>query len=436
MRRSSGRRPNETENRGESDRSPRASPPHRMPTLEMETEDPEHDDESEAFPLVQETTSSRSSSPIRERTRAYHHNGSLPSPLASDKTASTSKFVRWTLVVLAAATLFFLLTPQGTPQAREVEALRTPSGNSGGKTVAREPLVRFACPSSSQTTAEATRRNRDPQHASCYDDVSNKILRENFTTYLEVYRRAEFDNWGKTYEEIKAGITDWKVRMYAPTFSNPNHTYALYESALGVGLNLAMTAEILYEAAGIKGIEVYGNEYVKASVSVAQRLYKEGKLLEAYGGKLGTLCAADSTHLEHVPSNAFDLVFTGYLTPLHDPLDLSDSYPKPRDLERAYTDVCEDKANPAKVQQMQQEQEKWYREWVSEMIRIARPGAPIIVESVSLPLCEALYDWGGVSAGFWNASLPTWPVDPTSLVFQDDSLARGRYHVYFRKQRL
>lgn len=42
-------------------------------------------------------------------------------------------------------------------------------------------------------------------------------------------------------------------------------------------------------------------------------------------------------------------------------------------------------------------QEEFFAKWVGEMIRIAKPGKPVIVEHVSRPKCESLGDWGRFS---------------------------------------
>ena len=42
----------------------------------------------------------------------------------------------------------------------------------------------------------------------------------------------------------------------------------------------------------------------------------------------------------------------------------------------------------------QRRQEDFYAAWVGEMIRIAKPGKPIIVEHVSQPKCDDREDWG------------------------------------------
>ena len=86
----------------------------------------------------------------------------------------------------------------------------------------------------------------------------------------------------------------------------------------------------------------------------------------------------------------------------------------------------------------QQRQSDWFGVWVSEMVRIAKPGAPVIVEEVSYPFCEATYDWGGVNQDFWFDAIETygWDIDPASIEFEDDRLFRKRYHVFMRKHAL
>lgn len=84
----------------------------------------------------------------------------------------------------------------------------------------------------------------------------------------------------------------------------------------------------------------------------------------------------------------------------------------------------------------QQRQNDWFGVWVGEMVRIAKPGAPVIVEQVSYPLCEAFFDWGGVSQEFWtNYAVQRygWDINPSSIEFEDDRLFRKRYHVFMRK---
>jgi hypothetical protein len=85
----------------------------------------------------------------------------------------------------------------------------------------------------------------------------------------------------------------------------------------------------------------------------------------------------------------------------------------------------------------QQRQNDWYGTWVGEMARIAKPGVPVIVEHVSHPYCDAAFDWGGVQKQWWHDAATNntygWNVDPTSLVIEDDTLFKQRYHVFMLK---
>jgi hypothetical protein len=142
--------------------------------------------------------------------------------------------------------------------------------------------------------------------------------------------------------------------------------------------------------------------------------------------------------LQHIPDNTFDLVFTGHISPLVDPLEWN--LPSSDQASTRYAELCEatEASDPEQFhlnREAQHNQNAWYRAWVSEMIRIAKPGAPVLVEQVSYPLCEALYDWGGVHPSFWktNIELHGWDIDADSIQLQIDTIFRHRYHVFMRK---
>lgn len=106
-----------------------------------------------------------------------------------------------------------------------------------------------------------------------------------------------------------------------------------------------------------------------------------------------------------------------------------------------YEEICEGPSwEDQKLKEVaQQRQNDWYGIWVKEMIRIAKPGAPVIVEQVSYPFCEAYFDWGGVDQEFWTdyaIDKYGWEVDPASIEFEDDRLFKKRYHVFMRKRAL
>ena len=188
----------------------------------------------------------------------------------------------------------------------------------------------------------------------------------------------------------------WKSKY----FLNLTDNSSIYESGFGIGMNLYMTLEILAETpGGAKNLVVYGNDYSLESVRVAteiaqfRRHHQKDETIDNSnsgvlpgGGRLGTFCAGDSTNLYFVPSNSFDAVFSGYLTPLPDPLSLNVTGAS--NTETRYVELCEsnDTDSIKLSARAQREQEKWYAAWVEEMIRIAKPGGIIMVEHVALPL--------------------------------------------------
>ena len=90
-----------------------------------------------------------------------------------------------------------------------------------------------------------------------------------------------------------------------------------------------------------------------------------------------------------------------------------------------------------KLHKMDQEaQENWFASWVSEMIRVTKKGKPIIIEEISLPLCESPEDWGGVSKDWWAkvaVSKYGWDVDVNSIYLETISDSSERYNVYMEK---
>jgi hypothetical protein len=256
------------------------------------------------------------------------------------------------------------------------------------------------------------------------------IIANNFTGFLETFHDSEFDGWGKTYSFVKAGMYHWKSTRFPKHLEDGN---TIYESACGIGLNLIMTLEILQEVKGINNLYVYGNEYIPSSANASNKILDA--LLPDLNATKGSVCAADSTNLHYIPSHSFDLVFTGYISTLLDPLDIRKGVKENFD---QYEIICAGETwQDEKLGEVaQQRQNDWFGVWVGEMIRIAKPGAPIIVEQVSYPFCEALFDWGGVDQKYWTDYAIEeygWDVDPLSIEFEDDKLFRKRYHVFMRK---
>ena len=286
-------------------------------------------------------------------------------------------------------------------------------------------------------------------HSVEHQDADLEIL-QHTADYLQNFRALPFDFWSLTYEEYKAAMVPWKQRLMEhlllPTTGND---IAIYESASGLGLNLLLTAEIWYETqaargtittAGINNVKLYGNDYVAESVQLARTILQDETIMSSVSGdgsriaQYGQVCRGDSTQLhDWVPPESFDLVYTGFITPLQDPLNLGLSQ---YELEDIYADICKS-SQPDRQQQaqlLQQRQEDWFALWVQEMLRLAKPGAVVGVEMISYPQCDDLEEWGGVDKAFWHTDRYGWDVDPASVVIRDANHMPGRrYHALMRK---
>jgi len=197
--------------------------------------------------------------------------------------------------------LLAVLLPGIRNKSDALEVLRTP---------ARIP-VEYKCQTENSEggggAATATlAENYDPDMTESYVKETEQIT-NNMTEFLQQFRENKFDDWGKTYQEVKAGMYHFKSTYYPPYLQDGS---TIYESACGIGLNLYMTLEILQETHGIENLFVYGNELLEVSADKANAVMDH--IAPAMARK-GIICPADSSHLEFVPANSFDLVYTGYI---------------------------------------------------------------------------------------------------------------------------
>lgn len=161
-------------------------------------------------------------------------------------------------------------------------------------------ILEYHCPSSIRKGG-----NYDESFEAEYVEVTKQIT-NNMSQFAQEFRETNFDDWDRTYEQVKNGMYHWKSTRFTPLESGDS----IYESACGIGLNLYMTLEILQETRNITHLVVYGNEYLKISADKANAVMEQIAPAEA---TKGVICPGDSTDLPFVPSNAFDLVYTGYL---------------------------------------------------------------------------------------------------------------------------
>lgn len=264
--------------------------------------------------------------------------------------------------------------------------------------------------------------------------------------YLEYYENlnkeytdvSKFRDWvyvdgiDNGYQNRKLHLSNWKIAQFANVLKSGD---SIYESASGLGTNLALTLELLSELKGINNLKVYGNDMIESSVARSKELFTVNNIA---GSSIGEICVADSTHLFHVPSNTFHLAYSGYVDPLDNPLGFESS-----NYETKYDELCELASQESSWEVLelarlaQEIQDEWFSLWVSELIRITKPGGTIVVEDVAHEYCKDRADWGGVSKLWWlEASAKyDWGVFPNGIHIEDSAEAANntRYHVVMKK---
>jgi hypothetical protein len=169
-------------------------------------------------------------------------------------------------------------------------------------TLGTKELVSYQCPATNKGAVDIANNTHKVHN---YQSEINEQFK-NFPRFLKTFRNSTYDQYGYSWEQVKKSNYDWKTKMY-----NVSDGDSVYESASGIGMNLYQMMEILREAKGIESLAVYGSDYLDISVEMSNRLYDEAP---PQGATKGQFCQADSKNLSFVPSNSFDLVYTGYIT--------------------------------------------------------------------------------------------------------------------------
>jgi hypothetical protein len=124
-----------------------------------------------------------------------------------------------------------------------------------------------------------------------------------------------------------------------------------------------------------------------------------------------------------------------FASPLFDPLGVEGKYSGT--LLDFYKGLCEDKGSKSAslLELAQAKQDDHVGQWIKEMIRIAKPGKPVIAEMISPHVCEPNDLMGLVPQSFWKSSVEKygWDIDPESIVIEPCKLIDSRYNVFMRK---
>lgn len=198
--------------------------------------------------------------------------------------------------VLVVAILAVLL-PGIRDKTNALEVLRTP---------ARIP-VDYECRASTDTETAGNIINDNTYRVDPSDNGGGATLVTNLTEFLQTFRDAQYEDWGKSYNQVKEAMYHFKSTYFPPYLIDGG---TIYESSCGNGLNLFMTLEILQETHDIENLFVYGNDPQVGQTNQASAIFDHAAPAR---GRKGNICAADSSRLGFIPANAFDLVFTGYI---------------------------------------------------------------------------------------------------------------------------
>ena len=337
------------------------------------------------------------------------------------------------------------------------------------KSPARIP-VEYTCPTSTTSSI----------YQSMYQNTT-KLIETNSTEFLKSYKDTNYDLWGVSYDSFKSNMNDFVMEFF-PKYLTDGDT--IYASSCGNGLGIIMTLEILSSSKSssksssgkttttttiIENLIVYGSDHKQESIAMFNAIM-DSTLFQTttttFHAEKGVICYIDDNNNNNdnkvlssssmtnnnnnnnentvdtvvPPSESFDLVYTGHISPLKDPLQFGKNLTI---LAEYYTSICKggeeggDWRDEKLRQQAQEKQEVWYGTKVAELARIAKPGRPVIIEQVSEEYCNANFDWGGVSKDWWTKSAKddtyNWDIDYTSIEIRDDSLFKERYHVFMLK---
>ena len=292
-----------------------------------------------------------------------------------------------------------------------------------------------------------------------------------------------------TYNTWKEQMTHWRTTKYIPSLKKTGAN--IFEVNCGLGLNLFMTYEIIHQSQpkdDIRDVHLYGSTTTTPTTRHFSHYYNDDSIRTAMtanvvldtilqkeanfvgGGKRGMICPTTTTttttttssssttsnnndqsnyhlsmELSFIPDNSFDLVYTSYVPPLREIWDTDTNRMTNEEFVQRHVELCRTKESDWKSSILynisQQQHELLYGQYVSEMIRITKPGNVIAIEHVPIPFCDTVanindidgntvsyYSGGGtgIAPSFWYSNHTyeryQWnDIDRTSIEMEMDA---------------
>ena len=225
-----------------------------------------------------------------------------------------------------------------------------------------------------------------------------------------------------TYSTLKEQLTPWRTSKYIPSLKKTGAN--IFEWNCGLGLNLFMTYEIIHQSKDdIRDVHLYGSTTsssssksssntnsnddsmmtaVAANLVLDTLLQKEANFVG--GGKRGMICPTGKNNNNNnrhpwmdasfIPDNSFDLVYASDVPSVRDIWDTDTNLVTNDEYVQRQIELCRTKDTDWKssilYQKSQEQQEELYGQYVSEMIRITKPGNVIAMEHVPIPFCDVV----------------------------------------------
>merc|ERR1719174_2511697 len=148
-------------------------------------------------------------------------------------------------------------------------------------------LTFYQCPKA----VRDSRRNIPTSIQNIYDETIKESFsgkNNNSTTIIENYNKSYlFYNFRRNNKIRKKQVSTF--------FDNIKSGDLIYESACGMGFNLAVTLQLLQETKNVVNLTVYGNDYFEKNVKFANNFFDTNP---PAGARKGSICVGDSTSLD------------------------------------------------------------------------------------------------------------------------------------------